>query len=149
FLNDPLSRERCVEALNAVRLSRIAREDQIGKGTMVFFPIFDTEDQVVATVGVTGYLQDIPRAMHQLQKGLPNFIEILHQTPNVVFTARPGGQIDYLSQRWYDVTEPRRSTNGSARAEDLIARTIMPEDYPGFLNAWARGIASQAAFSHR
>ena len=146
FLYDPLVRQRWIECLDAVRVGQAAHEAAIGRWTIVFFPIFGSDDRLEAVVGTAGCLADVPRLLHVLQKETPYSSEILNQAPHIVLTARPSGRIDYLSRRWYEVTLPEASKGDP---EELLSKAIDPSEYRRFALAWTNGIASGAEFAVR
>ncbi|MGH7683505.1 MAG: ATP-binding SpoIIE family protein phosphatase, partial [Vulcanimicrobiaceae bacterium] len=143
FSRDASSRERCIKGLSDARLARAAKERPIGSRSMVFFPLFGDEDEITAVAAVTGTLEDVPRYMHLLKKEMPYFSQILHQTPSVVLTARPNGEIDYLSRRWYEIVPAGAALQ---RPREALQKAIPPQHYRAFADAWNAGIAAGEEF---
>jgi anti-sigma regulatory factor (Ser/Thr protein kinase)/PAS domain-containing protein len=143
FVRDPLARERWIEGLCAARVAGTAREEVIGRRTIVFFPVFDDENQIEASIGATGTLADLPRLLHLLRREMPHFGDILHQAPSVVLTARPNGRIDYLSRRWYEMV----AGDSMQRPEDSLANAIGLKERRKFSIAWTQGIQQGEEFS--
>ncbi|MBV8602087.1 MAG: SpoIIE family protein phosphatase [Candidatus Eremiobacteraeota bacterium] len=143
FVGDPSARAACLEGLDLARRFGCAREQVVGPVTMVFFPIFTETDAIEAVVGMAGRLEDLPRLLHELERGLPRLGEILHQTPNIVLTARPNGQIDYLSRQWYEVFETRQNLT----PEDALTQAMSASDHRKFSVGWMTAIARGVEFT--
>ena len=141
FQRDPQTRTRCQEGLHEAWISKSARELDVDGRRMVFFPMFSEEDRVEAAIGVAGTLQELPALIHELKKDLPKFSEIIHQTPNVVLTARPNGNVDYLSRRWYELTD----TRVGMPPEETLKRAV--DEYAEFARMWALGVSRGVEFT--
>ena len=68
------------------------------------------------------------------------FRELADTMPQIVWSADPGGQLEYFNQRWYDLTG---AESGSAEQESWLSMTH-PNDRQGLLHAW-RGIGPDRA----
>jgi anti-sigma regulatory factor (Ser/Thr protein kinase)/PAS domain-containing protein len=143
FARIPELRERYRHGLEMVLASKTAHELVLDGTSVVFFPIFNDDDRAEAAAAVQGRLQDLPSILHELEKGSPRFTEILHHTPNIVLTARPNGQIDYLSRRWYEVTDARART----APEEALEKAMSPGEYRDFSRNWMLGIARGLEFT--
>lgn len=142
FRLHPSARQACIEGLDETKRARGARELSVGGRPMVFFPMFDDDDEVEAAVGIAGTLHDVPAFVHLIKKDLPHFREILHQTPNVVFTARPTGEIDYLSRRWYEIVE----SDSRMRPEDSLKKAMRNTSARDFFRTWHASVLRGQAF---
>jgi anti-sigma regulatory factor (Ser/Thr protein kinase)/PAS domain-containing protein len=143
FVADPSARQACDDAVDAVLESGEAQTCDVGGKKMVFFPVFNDERVMNIVVGCVGSLENIPRLLHELGRGLPHFSELLNQMPTAVLTARPNGQIDYLSRRWYEVIGIPSTRH---QPEDAIFSSMLPDDYRDFSVAWTTGIGTAAEF---
>lgn len=68
----------------------------------------------------------------------------MHQAPNVIGTARPNGEIDYLSRRWYEITGQRSAVHAPSEA---VARAIPPNERGRFYTAWIEAISLRLEFT--
>lgn len=58
--------------------------------------------------------------------------ELANAMPQIVFTARPGGSIDFFNQKWYEFT----GTTENAICDDTWFSVIHPDDRDGCLETW-------------
>jgi PAS domain S-box-containing protein len=65
-------------------------------------------------------------------KKLATLAQILDYMPNLPWTARPDGEPDYFSERWYDYTHASRTET----FKELWARTVHPEDKDATWDSW-------------
>lgn len=144
FERHPDARQDCLDAAFEACRSRGAHETLVAGMKMVFFPLFDEDARIEAIAGIAGGFSDVPRFLFELRRGSPRFSEILHQSPSVVMTARPNGQIDYLSRRWYEITGTR---NDRAVPDEALASAMSAADYRLFSVAWTTAMARGVEFT--
>ncbi|MGH7619822.1 MAG: MASE1 domain-containing protein, partial [Gemmatimonadaceae bacterium] len=66
------------------------------------------------------------------------FRKLADAMPQVVFTARPDGQIDYFNRKWYELT----GTKPGPITDDTWLRIIHPDDRTGCVDAWRSNVSS-------
>ena len=69
------------------------------------------------------------------------FRQIANSMPQIVWTARPDGLLDYFNKQWYDYTA------FSEEFGDVSLIPILhPDDAPGFLNSWNKAVEEGSEF---
>ncbi|HVX61072.1 MAG TPA: PAS domain S-box protein [Pirellulales bacterium] len=87
-------------------------------------PIRDAQGGVIGCVLVFRDISERRRAETQLQESEKKLRLLADTMPQIVFTATPDGQADYLNQRWYDYTGLPR---GDVGAESWLS-AMHPDD---------------------
>jgi PAS domain S-box-containing protein len=70
--------------------------------------------------------------------------ELADAMPQIVWTAKPDGQIDYLNRRWYDLT----ATDEDVISQDTWLRMMHSEDRISVLDSWEVSVRDGTAFEH-
>ena len=70
--------------------------------------------------------------------------ELADAMPQIVWTARPDGQIDYFNRKWYEMT----GTNQSVITNDTWLRIIHPDDRPSCMEAWWANVQNGRPHEH-
>jgi len=70
--------------------------------------------------------------------------ELADAMPQIVWTARPDGQIDYFNRKWYEMT----GTSPSVITNDTWLRIIHPDDRPGCVEAWWANVQNGRPHEH-
>ena len=78
------------------------------------------------------------RAQTDLLESEGRLREVTNAMPQIVWTARPDGQVDYWNQRWYDYTGAQPGTFGDASWQDIVH----PEDAALVAEVWPKSLAS-------
>jgi PAS domain S-box-containing protein len=122
---------------------RITRTDGstrwvLGKGTVVH----DRTGRPVRMIGVNVDVTERKRAEMalrdeaMLRQSEARLRELADAMPQVVFTARPDGQIDYFNRKWSDLTGlPSETWHNRA-----LLRVVHPEDRASCLQAWQNSV---------
>ncbi len=111
------------------------------KETWIHRRILRLGDGVIVTardVTVERRLEAERTNMLRLQEGERNFRTIAEAIPQIVWTARPDGHVDYYNQRWFDYT--------GMTAEQTIGwgwePVIHPEDLPNCVQRWTHSFTT-------
>lgn len=78
------------------------------------------------------------RFQEKVSESEERFRQLANAMPQIVWTARPDGLVDYYNQRWYDYTGLPPGHIGN----DAWQEVSFPEDLPAILDSWAKNIAS-------
>jgi anti-sigma regulatory factor (Ser/Thr protein kinase)/PAS domain-containing protein len=146
--------ERVIEAPEGEALvCRVAAEVVRGRDTLVtdiggvdfsFAPLFDDNGAVDGVIVVPVPPTALPRILNAMQESTRNFSQLVHVLPAIVMTARPGGAIDFLNERWYERTAQRRSSGSPAHS---FESGIVPADRGTVLASWADGCTRGEPFA--
>ncbi|TDU66108.1 PAS domain S-box-containing protein [Prosthecobacter fusiformis] len=76
------------------------------------------------------------RVTRELEESEARFRQIADLTPQVVWLARPDGQVTYFNRRWYAFTGHPEGNAGDASWVDVLH----PEDLPVCLDRWSHSV---------
>ena len=79
-----------------------------------------------------------------LRESEARFRELADAMPQVVWTARPDGQIDYFNRKWYDLT----GTAPSIITDDTWVRVIHPDDRTSCVESWRANVLDGNPHEH-
>lgn len=68
-------------------------------------PIRDENGKIVRWFGVATNINDLKKAEDALRQSEKHFRDLADSMPQIVWTARPDGYVDYFNRRWYEVTK--------------------------------------------
>lgn len=112
-----------------------------------FYPPHDRWYEVHAypsSEGLSVYFRDVSerkRAEMALRDSEHRFRQLADAMPQIVWTARPDGNIDYLNRRWSEFTGlPQTEGN------DAWGSLLHPDDAPSANQRWANSVRSGAPF---
>jgi PAS domain S-box-containing protein len=91
----------------------------------------ETRDGVLSVAFITDTTER-EQAAQALRDSEARFRQLADSMPQMVWTARPDGFVDYYNERWYEFTGFDRSTKGDASWSPLIH----PDDLPVVRNVW-------------
>ena len=74
-------------------------------------PIRDDRGNVIGAVLIFRDITERRREEKALRDSEAQFRQIAESMPQIVFTARPDGYIDYYNQKWYDYTGFERTAS--------------------------------------
>jgi PAS domain S-box-containing protein len=79
-----------------------------------------------------------------LRESEARFRQLADAMPQIVWTARPDGQIDYFNRKWYELT----GTPPGVLTDDSMMRIVHPEDRAAAIESWAASVASRRPHEH-
>lgn len=91
--------------------------------------------------GYVGTITDITHivaAQDALAESESRFRQLIDALPQMVWTARPDGYVDYYNQKWYEVTGMRRDFYG----DDSWESVMHPDDVQKCLGVWYSAVKS-------
>lgn len=116
-------------------------------GTLVSvsLSISPVRDRTGTIIGASKIARDITRqkqAEDALLASESRFRQLADTMPQVVWTAKPDGSIDYCNERWYELSGFDRHLIGHPGVEALVH----PGDLPEYRNQWEESVKSGAPF---
>jgi PAS domain S-box-containing protein len=78
---------------------------------------------------VTEYTKMIAQQQIEIERGFENKLDYM---PNMSWTAKPDGEPDYFSKRWYDFTHASRNET----FKEIWTRTVHPDDRDAMWDSW-------------
>ena len=92
---------------------RVRRHDDIWRVcSSRAVPVFDNNANIIEWVGVTNDITEERMLLTALQESEGRFRQLADAMPQMVWTARPDGYIDYYNERWYAFTDLNRGEFG-------------------------------------
>ncbi len=101
----------------------------------------DNHDKPVRIMGVNMDITERKRQEEKLRESEQRFRQLADAMPQIVWTARPDGEIDYQNRRWYEFTGLPETTGN-----DGWGRILHPDDAPPAAERWADSLRSGAPF---
>ena len=101
-------------------------------------PLFDDQGQSAGCVAAFLDITDRKQAEAALQESETRFRQLADSMPQIVWTARPDGYIDYYNQRWYDFTGLEKGQGG----DESWMLILHPDDLQPCLDAWYASVRS-------
>ncbi|MDB5370845.1 MAG: domain S-box protein, partial [Roseomonas sp.] len=118
-----------------------------GDGTLCWVrisgaPIRDAQGRVTGAVAAISDIDAERRAAEQLRESEQRFRTLAETIPQIVWSAQPGGEVDYVNPRLQDFT----GLSASA-ALQMLDRIIHPDDQMRIERAWRRARLAGEPFS--
>ena len=94
--------------------------------------LYDSDGTPRSIVGVSLDVTERKRAADALRDSEQRFRHLADMLPQIIWTARPDGYLDYYNERWYDFTGFDRSLGG----DQSWAPVLHPDDLQLCLDIW-------------
>ncbi|MBA3499505.1 MAG: PAS domain S-box protein [Myxococcota bacterium] len=104
-------------------------------------PVFDDTGAIREWAGIHSDITQRKLTEQSLRDGARQFRELADAMPQIVWSARPDGELDYHNRRWYELAG-REGDAGDARWIDLIH----PDDQAESLARWQLAITTGHAY---
>ena len=95
-------------------------------------PVLDQSGRSIGLVGTSQNITEVKRTQLMLESNLNQMRRLADSMPQIVWTARPDGRLDYTNQRWTEYS-------GSS-SPDRWLDFVHPEDRDNAVEAWARSV---------
>ncbi len=100
-------------------------------------PVLDHDGNIVEWVGVSNDITEERSLLASLQQSEARFRQLADAMPQMVWTARPDGHLDYYNERWYQFTGFDRETFGDITSWESI---VHPADMAHLRDKWAASL---------
>jgi PAS domain S-box-containing protein len=106
--------------------------------SLTISPVKDGAGNIVGASKIARDITEAKRIRRILAESEARFRQLADSMPQMVWTARPDGHVDYYNERWYEFIGSSREHFGGARWQQLIH----PEDLPSTLESYEKAIRS-------
>jgi PAS domain S-box-containing protein len=132
------SQERQARGETTAEEYRIVRPD----GSMRWiwdrgFPIKDATGQVIRVAGIAEDITERKRTEEALRESEQRFRQLADAMPQIVWTSRPDGYLDYYNRRWYEFTGFPRGGG-----DESWVPILHPDDASTCLDVWYGSVRS-------
>ncbi len=104
-------------------------------------PLLDGAGQVTQWFGTNTDIGEQQKVEDALRESEQRFRHLADAMPQIVWTARPDGAIDYMNRRWHELTE-LADTAGNAGWGEIVH----PDDAPESHRRWAEALGNSSLF---
>ncbi len=105
-------------------------------------PIRDDHGKLLGVVMVFRDVTEKHRQSDALLESLQQFRQLADAMPQIVWTARPDGHLDYFNERWYEFSGIPRNVDGDAGWQPFLH----PDDLPECKSAWEESIRTGSLY---
>jgi PAS domain S-box-containing protein len=105
-------------------------------------PIKDSEGKITSWLGTATDIHDSKEAQELLKQSEQNFRLLAEALPQVVWTARPDGWLDYYNQKWFDYTGTTLEQTQGWSWESVLH----PDDLQQCVDAWTHSFQTGEAY---
>jgi PAS domain S-box-containing protein len=106
--------------------------------SLTISPIKNAQNIIIGASKIARDITESKRVQRQLAESESRFRQLADAMPQIVWTARADGYVDYYNERWYEFTGLGRSEFGDASWE----RIVHPEDRQRALDSWHAAVRS-------
>ncbi|MCJ8165495.1 PAS domain-containing protein [Pontibacter sp. E15-1] len=101
-------------------------------------PIRDEQDQITHWIGTQTDIENQKQMLLAMQEINERFQFLAESIPQIVWSARPSGDADYVNQRWYDYS----GMSAQQTQEQGWLPAIHPDYRQRFIDSWRTSISS-------
>jgi PAS domain S-box-containing protein len=111
--------------------------------SLTISPVKDEKGVIFGASKIARDITESIRIRTQLMESEARFRQLADSMPQIVWTARPDGYVDYYNQRWYEFTGFDRQSYGNASWEPILH----PDDRGRTFETWYAAVDSGAPYS--
>ncbi|MCU1347964.1 MAG: Two-component hybrid sensor and regulator [Acidobacteria bacterium] len=98
-------------------------------------PVYDDDRRPLGVLVTSSDVTETKRAAEGLQESEVRYAELANAMPQIVWTARADGRIDFFNDRWYEYTGRQRG------ADDVETSSVLaPEEYESVVAKWQEAV---------
>jgi len=133
-----LSRLKRGERVDHFETVRKRKDGSLLDISLTISPVKDGQGNIIGASKIARDITEHKRAQAALLASEARFRQLADAMPQIVWTARPDGYIDYYNERWYDFTGFSRDTFGDQSWEPVLH----PDDLKPFRDTWYSAVRS-------
>jgi PAS domain S-box-containing protein len=104
--------------------------------SLTISPVKDAQGRIIGASKIARDISDRKRAEAALLASEARFRQLADAMPQIVWTARPDGYVDYYNERWYEFSGFTRDAFGDRSWQPIIH----PDDAQPTLDAWHQSV---------
>jgi PAS domain S-box-containing protein len=139
---DILARLRRGERVHHFQTKRRRKDGALLDISLTISPVKDAEGRIVGASKIARDIGESKRLENVLLASEARFRQLADAMPQIVWTARADGHIDYFNSRWYEFTGFDRDRPGNAAWESLMH----PDDLEHWREAWNASLSSRQPY---
>lgn len=140
---DILARLRRGERVDHFETVRRRKDGTLLDISLTISPVRDAEGRIIGASKIARDITERKRIRSELFESEARFRQLADTMPQMVWTARPDGYVDYYNERWYDFTGAQRDTFGDASWHAFFH----PEDLQRTRDSWQAAVRSTGSYS--
>ncbi len=133
-----LSRLRRGERVDHFETIRKRKDGELLDISLTISPVKDQQGSIIGASKIARDITERKRAQAALLASEARFRQLADAMPQIVWTARPDGYLDYYNERWYEFTGFSRDTFGDMSWEPILH----PDDLPRCRETWYSSVRS-------
>src|SRR5579884_1643201 len=138
---DMLAKLRRGERVDHFETIRRRKDGSLLDISLTISPVKDSTGKIIGASKIARDITEAKRVRAALIESEAQFRQLADAMPQMVWTARPDGQVDYYNQRWYEFTG--FSVNADSNWEDIVH----PEDLQRTRETWHEALRSGRPYS--
>jgi PAS domain S-box-containing protein len=133
-----LARLKCGERVDHFETVRRRKDGSLLDISLTISPVRDGQGNIIGASKIARDITERKRTEAALLASEQRFRQLADSMPQIVWTARPDGYLDYYNDRWYEFTGFTRGTFGDASWEPILH----PDDVQRCRETWYGAIRS-------
>ncbi|HMD48782.1 MAG TPA: PAS domain S-box protein [Bryobacteraceae bacterium] len=133
-----LSRLRRGERVDHFETIRKRKDGELLDISLTISPVKDQHGTIIGVSKIARDITERKRAQAALLASEARFRQLADAMPQIVWTARPDGYLDYYNERWYEFTGFSRDTYGDMSWEPILH----PDDVRHCRDTWYASVRS-------
>jgi PAS domain S-box-containing protein len=138
-----LSRLRRGERVDHFETIRRRKDGALLDISLTISPVHDQQGNIIGASKIARDITEHKRILSALLASEARFRQLADAMPQIVWTALPNGEVDYLNERWYQFTGAGREASQGMGWQ----RHVHPEDVQPCREAWNAAVQSGSAFT--
>jgi PAS domain S-box-containing protein len=138
-----LARLRRGERVDHFETKRRCKDGTLLDISLTISPVRDGKGSIIGASKIARDITETKRVHAELVASEARFRQLADTMPQIVWTARPDGYIDYYNERWYEYTGFPRDLFGDGSWEPLLPA----EDLQKYRDTWHKATGSGEPFN--
>ncbi len=139
---DILARLRRGERVDHFETVRRRKDGSLIDISLTISPVRDAQGVIIGASKIARDITESKRIQAALAESEARFRQLADTMPQIVWTARPDGTVDYFNERWFQFTGFSRIPSADISWEDILH----PDDLPRTRDAWSAAVRSGQSY---
>ena len=137
-----LARLRRGERVDHFETIRRHKDGTLLNISLTISPVKNSRGHIIGASKIARDITDRKRAEAALIESERRFRELANSMPQIVWTARPDGSVDYCNERWFEFTGRDRERNAEAGWQAMVH----PDDLQRCSDAWSAAVTAEQLY---